>query len=1586
MNALPLTAAVSILMALTALPGQAQCRVEKRVKDNRIAFILENEHLRLSVNPETGRATELLFKTLDGDRNMASKHGLFGEVAPGFGGSWTGRILEEGPDRVAVELTQSGGKPPQWHLNLVKTIALERDRSSVSVRYQVHNKGDGPAKIALRPHSGLRFPGTVEGLDGLLSEDSWFYAPAPQGVRSMKDAHFKPRPGEVLTSGDFVEVDPVDGWTAGRSVSGVGFAATMDWSLLDAVLTWCDKYTGATVEWGFLEQALTPGDRHEAGYTFSFFTGMPPIAGAREDVAVGIELPEPVPAGAPAPIRVAVGSGRARPGITVTLELATRPDARGSVVGETRLDLAPGVAGQAAFQAALADNATHVLTAVVRENGREIARGVRVAALGRTPRGYLAPVPEGGKRGDSYWGNRFRATYSEADTSVPEHYGHMDLETVTPHVSWLKPHAGGEARVMFLTRPDYFKYSVREVVQRCAIIPDFSFVFQTKRAGVFVLEEYRSDVIEAMGRILAASPNEVLYFCSLNWNWLPDEFKARVLDRVEAGLGIVLAGGTAEMKPFRAALASRAATRTDDGARLLGSISPAADLGVRLGGMETFTLGRGRVVFLTYAVMNMYDYFLPSVLPAAYPEYPWWEQYYALVGRTILWAAGKEAGLTVTPADLTAAGASGRIAGPAADRVRTLRFLAVNDDRAEMGRVEAPVAGGAAACVWPTPLAGGRYTVGLVALDAEGRSLGFAARKLQVEAPVAIGLRIDPPFVRGPARPKAEITLAAEKSLKGRVEVRLTDRFGRLLFQRTEDAETGGAPIRVDLRDVRPIAVGHWLTVDFWHAGVRLATVRQPVRFWPAGNRLDREFSGAVWGTVSQGPYAEAILRASSACGLDRLYVGPTTESVWSSLTLAVDLGFDFYMLDINPITDLFDFTGGGTKPASAWDASVFSAAAERARAMAERGREVAVDHYLLRDEYHLRAPGKDLTKDDSPPTLAAFRAFLKQDYAGLEALNAEWETAFTAWEEVGRPEPKNGPGWNDWQAFWDTYMVKHMAVTREAVQQVNPQGKVGMSGCQRPGDGKGWDWWLLMKEAAYFHRYNHFQEDWINSFGSDEVVQGQWFGYLASREVDAQYHLWSGLLTGSHLASYYKLMLSTAPNQDMGVTTHDIRLRPYYAFVGKEMATLNTGLARQILACAHRYDPIALYHSQRSNLAGGDTLNATYAFKRLIEDSGFRFTTVDSRDVLRGALAERGIRVLVLPQVVCVSEAERDRFAAFVEAGGILVTDQNTGLRDGHGKPRQAGGILDPLFGLTRRMSDMAGKAAGRFAATPQAGGALREYRALQVAAAAKGIVPEKAQPWLQTKEGIPAVLVHAVGKGRTIYLNLDLANYASSAAGGVFGEETEDTQGVAEYTASCVDLMRGLLAETAGLRPRAAARVHGEPLVDTRVYYLNRGNLDLVGFLRGREGQPVETSIALPKRAHVYELRSDPRYFGETDAVTATLRPAVGAVFALLPYEVERVELRGPERIRAGEVLTLAGAIVPKGGAAGEHHVVRLEVAGPDGRPLACFAANLDAPSGRFTCDLPLALNDPAGRWSVTATDCISRKAVTMMVTVEP
>ena len=54
---------------------------------------------------------------------------------------------------------------------------------------------------------------------------------------------------------------------------------------------------------------------------------------------------------------------------------------------------------------------------------------------------------------------------------------------------------------------------------------------------------------------------------------------------------------------------------------------------------------------------------------------------------------------------------------------------------------------------------------------------------------------------------------------------------------------------------------------------------------------------------------------------------------------------------------------------------------------------------------------------------------------------------------------------------------------------------------------------------------------------------------------------------------------------------------------------------------------------------------------------------------------------------------------------------------------------------------------------------------------------------------------------------------------------------------------------------------------------------------------------------------------------------------------------------------------------------HVVLIEVAGPDGEVRPHYGAKLVTQDGKADGELHLALNDPAGRWTIRTTDFVSR-----------
>jgi hypothetical protein len=85
------------------------------------------------------------------------------------------------------------------------------------------------------------------------------------------------------------------------------------------------------------------------------------------------------------------------------------------------------------------------------------------------------------------------------------------------------------------------------------------------------------------------------------------------------------------------------------------------------------------------------------------------------------------------------------------------------------------------------------------------------------------------------------------------------------------------------------------------------------------------------------------------------------------------------------------------------------------------------------------------------------------------------------------------------------------------------------------------------------------------------------------------------------------------------------------------------------------------------------------------LEDLGYQFDFISYLDVKEGRpdLSKR-FRVIILPQVICLSEPEVSALSDFVRSGGMLIADALCGLLTETGRGRPAG-ALDDLFGIRR-------------------------------------------------------------------------------------------------------------------------------------------------------------------------------------------------------------------------------------------------------------------------------------------------------------
>jgi hypothetical protein len=220
----------------------------------------------------------------------------------------------------------------------------------------------------------------------------------------------------------------------------------------------------------------------------------------------------------------------------------------------------------------------------------------------------------------------------------------------------------------------------------------------------------------------------------------------------------------------------------------------------------------------------------------------------------------------------------------------------------------------------------------------------------------------------------------------------------------------------------------------------------------------------------------------------------------------------------------------------------------------------------------------------------------------------------------------------------------------------------------------------------------------------------------------------------------------------------------------------------------------------------------------KLLEDLGCQGKFVRLGDLLEGKLYEKGFRVLLLPNVLALSQGEAQAIRAFAEAGGTVLADYGTGVFDEHGKGR-AEGILDKLFGIKqnpaqgvlggKEVTEIDGERYGEkdFRKRLTTAGALR-HKGMVVYGRGVECVDGKADA---TVSGAAAVVRKAAGKGNAVFLNLSPIEY-------LFGRTSE-------AGAPWRELVAGILKD-AGLKPRVVLQEDGKPAAESEALFWKSGD----------------------------------------------------------------------------------------------------------------------------------------------------------------
>jgi len=1133
---------------------------------------------------------------------------------------------------------------------------------------------------------------------------------------------------------------------------------------------------------------------------------------------------------------------------------------------------------------------------------------------------------------------------------IPARHFKMSPKIVTPHIKWAKPYHLGETKVVFALG-SYGGRLPLEIAQRLEC--KFEFVPIIQEGGFYPTGHLEHQVVDRLRAALRNKPDALVVgvYEPANWEYLPKFIKEDIERRVvRGGMGLVILtkGESSELmdvlegqKPVNPAFLQVGTPFEFDRGKCWG-----ADLGK--GRMLLVNTGIHKSRFGSAAIQSTF------LFPSAYLRPGVWEDWssrgpseylYAWLTKAVLWATHREPQVQITklaPAKSAFSvtekpSVNVHFTSRAADttNLRVEVFVVDKYDR-EIARAESEVSvkGETDAAIQLPTLRDGQHLANVIARDAQGRTVTFAATPVRCECDFGVKeIRADQRFYDPPADIEGTIVLGG-KSGQAQLSLRALDTYGRLLHEQQWPADQEERTFRFRLERPRSRLVE--LEAELKSGGRAISAMTKPV---PVRLPQDRDYRWYLWG--GHEPVAKILEKLGVDFCLSQPF-GYSSHYLSEAWEKALRANHGYFAIGLDDMRS-------GCQSSVIHAARLKERVEGRARILIEL---TGAQDFMLGDEQELAN-----TQCTEPSCLFLFRRQLRDTYGSLEKLNGSWQTDFKDWEDVVPMKPdevaerESLAPYVDHMSYMDTVFSSRVADAQLQLREFQPEARVGYSGTQeiyKPG----YDWWKLMKHISFICRYGGVHRELTRSFARPDLRMGQWCGgyTLSDRgEERTRWTVWFQFFHGCSLLAYYA---GTAAN----LLGPDWTPNNVVTWKSEEVRDLKSGLAKLIMHSKWSHEGIAIHYSQPSiHVARLTTqkhnirrprrgiIPTVPLYMQLVEQLGLQYNFVSYEQVGKGELLKRGYRVFLMPMSQAVSEDEAREIQQFVKEGGTVIADYGPGIRDDHGAPAKAD-VMKDMFGL----SFTAG--GGRCTTLPAQGtGGLQpdeesETLATHIPSEVKAL---SAKPLGRVGDK-PAVFVNSYGKGKAIYLN-----FLPSA-----GQR---------------ELLGKLLA-MAGVEPRVHLRSGDSPVWDAELFFYQNGAAEYVGVLTGQSA-PEELKISFPRASHLYRLR-DRAYFGKVSEADVEITPRCAEVFATMPYRVDGLEVTSGDAFQPGEVMAYGCRVKPSEGEAGMH-VFHVEVVDPDGTKHPEYSCNILAQDGTGKAEISLALNEKKGRWRIVATEVVSGKS---------